>query len=241
MSNATCSATRWTASPEDCLELQRQHVELARLSRISQFLIYDDENFPAYLLSVLTDPTHLFTRPSDASGVRGFCHLRKVDEVLFVNNIFIASADRQLGAGTKLLHETLLMGDTLCPTIELDVLESNMTARSWYQRLGFEELHRARWSSLGTPGIATSHPDIRVRPDRKGFSQIYSGDTRIGTRVGRMAILATPDFADFLGAQDFDEIVVRTQADKERGHEPAIEISIRLRADVSRVLEKLAK
>ncbi|WP_166783990.1 GNAT family N-acetyltransferase [Cryobacterium suzukii] len=227
---------------DDSLLLQKLHLDLARLSRVARFLIYDDAHFPDYLLSVLGDPDHAFTRPAGSSNASGFCHLRIVDEGLFLNNIYLAPEYRRRGAGRKLLHDTILLLKTARHvSVELDVHESNMRALAWYRRLGFEEVDRTTWLFLGTPLAPESQPGICLRSDDNRFSQIYSHDLHIGTRIGRRAILNGTDFAERLGARDFDEVAARVPAREMSPRGVVLETSIRLRADVEQVLEELAR
>src|SRR5690554_1331871 len=127
MSNALTRIVPWGASGADLAHLQIIHTELAELSPVSRFLIYGDPNFAGYLAAALTSCTHAFTRLAGNGGERTLCHLRIIDGVTFVNNIYLAPDLRGDGRGSLLLAESLRR--LAAPPegfIELDAFESNL-------------------------------------------------------------------------------------------------------------------
>lgn len=240
MLNVVDSVKLWTGAFEESQSVKDLHLELAGLSLIRPFLIYNDPLFPEYITSIKSDPNHAVLLATDGSLLTGFCHLRRVSDALFLNNIYIAPAKRTAGLGARLLGGALdLMKEESNQIIGLDVLDSNERAKSWYRRLGFAESSTTAWISLGTPIGSRSHSSIEFAKDVNGFIQIYADGLHQGTRLGRYAIVTHPETINLLGNRDFDDVASRVpSSDVPRGHR-VLETSIRMHAVVDEVSDRL--
>ena len=138
-------------------------------------------------------PRFVTTDPSLA----GVAEWRRIDDALFLNQIYVAPEARTQGLATRLLLHALrrVPASTL---VRLDVFPSSGVALDWYRRLGFSETGRRCWMTLP---VAPSGPDVssdsravvqnRERADathaRYGFSRIeVQLDSGAVASVGRL-------------------------------------------------------
>lgn len=79
------------------------------------------------------------------SVVLGFLVARAVDKEWELENIVVTGSAQRRGLGTELLNELLSLARTRHgESIFLEVRESNLSARSFYERRGFLECGRRR-------------------------------------------------------------------------------------------------
>lgn len=240
MSNALTRVVPWGTSSGDLAQLVDRHRELAALSAVSPFLVYGEPGFANYLSSVLDSPEHLFTRFAGVDGEGALCHLRIVDGVTFLNNIYLAPALRGKGNGSRLLAESIRrLGVPPKGAMELDAFESNSSALEWYRRLGFREVGVTSWSLFDVPKDSTAAFDVVEKPDKDGFRQIYVAESRIGTGFGRHAVLAGSEFLGALTSDRFDDVVVRSSGRSSDLGGVLLETSIRLQAPLATVIKEL--
>ena len=235
MSSAQPEILRVPALRAHADHLRQLHVELSSLSPVGRYLIYDDDAFVDYLESVLDDPSHLFTQTADGEA---FSHLRVIGDVIFLNNIFVTERSRGYGVGRALLRESIrsLRGEQQ-QFMELDAFASNPLAVGWYARLGFAEQSRVNWLDLGKPRKAISN--AAFTPDQNGFTQILADGARAGTLVGSRALLSDVSAFYLLGNDRVASAVARVSDDRGGSESPVLETSLRLRAPIETVLEKL--
>ena len=235
MSSAQPEILRVPALRAHADHLRQLHVELSSLSSVGRYLIYDDDAFVDYLESVLDDPGHLFTQTADGEA---FSHLRVIGDVIFLNNIFVTERSRGYGVGRALLRESIrsLRGEQQ-QFMELDAFASNPLAVGWYTRLGFAEQSRVNWLDLGKPRKAISN--AAFTPDQNGFTQILADGARAGTLVGGRALLSDVSAFHLLGTDRVASAVARVSNDRGGSESPVLETSLRLRAPIETVLEKL--
>lgn len=183
-------------------------------------------------------PSHLVTRVS-AEVADGFCHLRMVNDKLFLNNIFLRPGARGRGRGRAMLLGSIRAFCSKLPQrIELDVFESNAVAERWYRSLGFTERHRTVWRLLEVNN-QTSDPNLVLAQDLHGFTQIFHNSTHLGTKIGSCAVLHSLDGLQYLGTKDFREVVVRGDGPEHKPDSVILETTLRMGAQMSSVLKAL--
>jgi GNAT superfamily N-acetyltransferase len=238
MSNAATDVTRLTTSLETVENLTALHVKLSKLTSVGPYLVYHDRAFARHLESIIDHPHHLFT---SAPGGENFCHMRLVGDTLFLNNIFVGKAHRGSGMGRALFRESLLMlVSEEHSTVELDAFVSNHWAVAWYSRLGFIEQWRTQWYDLGVPPAVAVDSPASFEPDTNGFTQVLVGGDRKGTLVGRHALLTSLEAFDSLSGSDVAGVAARCGVYKPHPDLVTMDTSVRMRAPLSVVLERLS-
>jgi ribosomal protein S18 acetylase RimI-like enzyme len=146
----------------------------------------------------------------------GAAEIRRIPEGLFLNYIAIMPAFRDRGFGTMLLREALGRHDSSeQATIVLDVLDHNVAARRWYERLGFREERLTQW--WVAPIAQTGHsicasiegyPQAQACQREYGFSRFKMSVNGTQHEIGRLgekwyrisdpAIVSEPGLVDHL-------------------------------------------
>lgn len=236
MSNAAADVVRIPASKEGARGVRALLLELSSLSAVGKYLIYNDDSYAGYLEAILEQDDHLFTQISGGDSV---CHLRRIGDALFLNNIYVRPDHRGKGAGRALLCQSLLSWESEgILHVELDAFISNQYATAWYAALGFTERSRTDWVDLGGPTRTSTDPRLRRSPDSNGFMQLTLNGERVGTDVNGHASLTEPFVASLLGRDRFSGAVTRLAANSDRT-QTVMETSVRLRAPLEKVLERL--
>jgi ribosomal protein S18 acetylase RimI-like enzyme len=137
-----------SAKPDDVAGI----VAIARAglrAEILQLTIYGIPGVAAFLEDRLRDarsPKGDFFVLEGEDRIHGFVEIRRREDNLFLNNIYVSSSFRGQGGGTHLLHSGLeRLSSGIEGHVELDVFDNNTRALSWYQRLGFECQSRSVW------------------------------------------------------------------------------------------------
>jgi [ribosomal protein S18]-alanine N-acetyltransferase len=74
----------------------------------------------------------------DEGPIRGFLIARITGEECELENVVVASSSQRCGLGSKLMHEFIAVAESQGATrVFLEVRESNVAARSLYQKCGF--------------------------------------------------------------------------------------------------------
>ncbi|HEY4260541.1 MAG TPA: GNAT family N-acetyltransferase, partial [Schlesneria sp.] len=108
----------------------------------------------------------------------GAAEFRRIPEGLFLNYIAIMPAYRDRGLGSRLLREALDQhGTSEHAAIVLDVLDHNIAARRWYDRLGFCDERLTQWwtfslvpTGLGDCPSIEGYPQAQACQREYGFS-----------------------------------------------------------------------
>lgn len=131
--------------------------------------------------------TH-YTIARCAGRFAGAAEIRRIPEGLFLNYIAIMPEFRDRGFGTLLLHEALGQHDSSeSAAIVLDVLDHNIAARRWYERLGFREERLTQW--WVAPIVPTGH---RVSVSIEGYPQAQACQREYGFSRLRLIANGTP-------------------------------------------------
>lgn len=138
-------------------------------------------------------------------SIRGAAEWRRYDDTLFLNGISVRPSDQNRGLGRRLLRRGLARFENGAH-VSLDVFSSNVQAKNWYERLGFQIATTRYWSvcplERGLQGVdhnsdaasavsMRNKSDADTHHDRFGFSTLHfslSGDSRPDSHheVGRL-------------------------------------------------------
>lgn len=117
----------------------------------------------------------------------GAAEIRRTPEGLFLNYIAIMPAFRDRGFGSMLLREALSQQNcSEQATILLDVLDHNIAARRWYERLGFCEERSTQW--WVAPMAAKGH---RICASIEGYPQAQACQREYGFSRFKLAANGT--------------------------------------------------
>lgn len=163
--------------------------------------IYGCEGISAFIRAEIEAPRtfneRVFVVADDHGALVGAAELRKLEGALFLNQIAVASSARAHGIGRSVLaHGIEAASDgELWSEVRLDVFEENATARLWYERLGFVEVHRTEWWEIRLDWPTEQSPISRGRTYISGFAQSRVCHEAFGfseftltTQMGRYAV-----------------------------------------------------
>jgi GNAT superfamily N-acetyltransferase len=165
--------------------------------QVAQLLIYGCSGAPEYirmqLAPVVPHAESAFYVAQAAEHVVGAVEMRKQPESLFLNYIVVDPGHRGHGIGAVLLSTAVRMSGVCTGRIELDVLQDNARALSWYGRLGFATRASTDFVELAPPSreqdervYVAGLPQADVCHERFGFST-FQLHTRTGVvTVGRI-------------------------------------------------------
>jgi hypothetical protein len=170
---------------------------------VSKFLIYRDSNYRNYLVNSLGGSRdYIFVALSATAELMGFTQVRVLDFELFLNNIITAPGFQGANVASGLLDLTIkdmLKDGRDIKTFALDVFERNADVLKWYLRLGMKLRSTRCWYDLSDEyegcAVRSGSNRISVEKDEAGFTQVYSGDVRIGTLVGGDRLLLRSEIA----------------------------------------------
>ena len=125
----------------------------------------------------------------------GYTEWRFQEENLFLNNIYLADESRGNGIGGELFNyglQSLLTPDMNC--LSLDVFEDNVSARLWYERMGFEHVHSSFWHVAKNTKSAkekvaykfTNLEQANNKQDSYGFSMLGVETNHNTYHIGRI-------------------------------------------------------
>lgn len=241
--NAAHEINRWDTGSRSISRLEKMHKALGRLSNVSSYLIYEDQNFLKYLSAIMRAPEqHAFLHLTDSGPDSGFCHFIMDKKTLFLNNIYVDNRYQRQGLGSKLLQGALAyLNGTQYEEIQLDVFSSNPQALSWYRRMGFVSTRQTRWQTVGQAQRETSTRELQLKSDTHGFQQIYVQGTNVGSRINRRAIISESQYYSALGRDLFDGVLVRKECSGQDYSHTTVEVSTRFSSEVGSVLSYLQK
>ncbi|MCE5198340.1 MAG: GNAT family N-acetyltransferase [Armatimonadota bacterium] len=198
----------------------------------------------------------------DDGIVIGMAEMRGVGELMFLNYIGILPEYQAQGIGRQLMKTGVnALGRNGFERIILDVLTSNMSARGWYDRIGFQPQYYMTWWDIALQqtdadgGIIIGYPQARVCYDNFGFAQFRvatpSGDYAVGLmcqewyRITQVPALIDPVLPSVLRKFDASRrILAILQDDHMPDHAQdqarPIASSVRLAANPDDLIERLS-
>ena len=186
----------------ECIdEIISMHKELFNTTELYGKLIYFDEAYEKFFKALLKDDKHFIFGVFLNNNIRGFVHLRNIDQVLFLNNIFLDEVLRGNGMGTDILEEILNMSfikENSFVNLELDVLQSNIKVVKWYEKLGLNQNSTHIWYVVEKLN-KTKKLDFKVDYDSNCFKSIFLNHTKVATIINNSYI----NLHDMIG-NDFD-------------------------------------
>jgi ribosomal protein S18 acetylase RimI-like enzyme len=125
--------------------------------------------------------------------IAGVADLRRTPDALFLNYLAVRADHRSQGIAAGLLSYALRKLEPALPKMRLDVFESNVQARRWYERLGFVVEQATEWWRLPLPqpgdsceAVLTDYPQSQASQQAFGFSRLGVRTPRGSYSVGRL-------------------------------------------------------
>lgn len=128
------------------------------------------------------------------SRVVGVVEMRRTPAALFMGYISVAPEARSAGVGKRLIAAAAaIAGPIGRQTMELDVLDIEDGAKTWYERMGFVMRYRGRWwlQPLEKPaqpamGLLCNYPQSETCHARYGFSTLNIRTAQGDYSIGRL-------------------------------------------------------
>lgn len=234
-------------------ELAEMHKLISSHTRVSDYLIYSDRAFPAFLeKKVLLSPAekiYLIVAPNSIVG--GFCRLKTLEECVFLNNIYIKKEYQGRGYGKELLYHALKEVANLHQRefFSLDVFQSNESATKWYSSLGMKRASSTVWFQINRgrdeKTSITSH--LITKTNEAGFKDAFLENRIVGSVLNDNLIVKSFDDVDKLLESGIDRIVVKTSeqipdeiSQNRNLRVQLLEVSVRMNGSLADVLRNLA-
>lgn len=175
------------------------HHEIFCETKLFGKLIYFDNNFPNYFSKLFHDENNYVFGVFKDKEILGFLHLKKINNILFLNNIFLDKKIRGNGAGTFILRSVLsesFVKDNGFEYLELDVFESNVIAKKWYDKLGFETCAVSDWYFVENRfrNLNIQHR-FKVSNDDNGFKSLFFDSHKVATIIKDSSIIVHDNIA----------------------------------------------
>lgn len=162
---------------------------------IAQFLIYGCKGAPEYIrmqLACAHSESAYFVAQSN-SALIGAAELRRQPEGLLLNYIAVSADHRHQRVGPALLSCSIRMLGFYSGSIQLDVLDDNLPALGWYERIGFSRTGSSEFLEItcanalaDSAAYVSGLPQAEICQERFGFSA-FNLVTASGTfAIGRM-------------------------------------------------------
>lgn len=222
-------------------EIISMHKELFNNTELYGKLIYFDEAYESFFKVLLNDENHFIFGVFLNNNICGFVHLRNIHQVLFLNNIYLAEILRGNGMGTDILEEILNMSfikENNFVNIELDVLQSNIRAVKWYEKLGLNQSSTHTWYVVEKL-YKTKKLDFKVDYDPNCFKSIFLNNTKVATIINNSYI----NLHDMIGI-DFESnlpfiIKQETMRNRKDVNFFEFETSIRMESCISDIIKNI--
>jgi GNAT superfamily N-acetyltransferase len=203
-----------------------------------------------------------YTAALEGDRVVGCAEMRRLPDVLFLSYIAVNPGHRTQGLGRRLLRDAIRAAIVPgCRRLTLDVIESNSTARAWYEKLGFQYLGSTAWRAIPlTPGpeadvILSEYAQAEVCQREYGFSRFRLHAEgrpydvgRLGAewfRLSQREAFDAPGLRSALHRMDAQRRILLMAAgepaDRSPGGEREVLITRRLTMDIQRLLEELER
>lgn len=186
---------------DSCLDkIIAMHHQIFTDNELFGKLIYFDENFINYFRGIFQNENDFIFGVFKNEIIVGFLHLKKLKDNLFLNNIFLNKDVRGNGAGTLILEQILkeeFVKIYNFEYLELDVFESNIKAKNWYEKLGLVNTSYNDWfltqNSNKSPDELQSRFTISL--DNVGFKSLFFNKNKVATIVSNKYIMIHDNIA----------------------------------------------
>lgn len=212
---------------------------------LQEKLIYFDESFREYFRKVLSCSDHYVFGVFSDSEINGFLHFRKYGSSLFLNNIFLNEKIRGKGTGTAVLNFILNMPFIIKEGfnfLELDVLESNVIAKKWYNKIGLVEIFRDIWYDVESNNCNNDlNLNFKIDVDQNNFKSLIYNDTKVATIISDFNMVVHDTIAFQYTGMKSKIYKTRNllQSEKSCFKFSEIDSSIRMRAKISHITNLL--
>lgn len=172
-------------------ELVLMHQKIFEGTQLYGKLIYFDGAFPNYFKSVLSNNDNYVFGIFIKNKIYGFVHFRKIDNILFLNNIFLSEMIRGNGTGTDVLNQALNMpfvSENNFTQIQLDVLGSNSIAKRWYEKIGFFQEYLESWYYVNRTDVNVN-VDLKLSFDNNRFESLYLNESKVATVIQKSCVI----------------------------------------------------
>ncbi|MDB5012563.1 MAG: GCN5-related N-acetyltransferase [Daejeonella sp.] len=170
---------------------------------ISQYFIYNDTSFKAFLTSNLTRTDHFLYYISVDNKVIGFAQFKIVANTLYLINLIVKENYQNNRLGSRLLTYGIIAASTAAPYInalELNAFVSN-TILKWYLRLGMKIININYWYDLKETNLNTE-PDntsyalenFKYITHQFGFTQLFLNNSPVGYLVNGQKLIIKGNF-----------------------------------------------
>lgn len=229
-------------------QLAKMHATISEGMAVAPALIYRDPNFENYLEKFLLNSPEDFTvLLIENDEVAGFCRLKKLEGMLFFNNLYITDKAQGKGYGGLLFLESahkVLNGEDR-ELFQLDVFQSNERALKWYLKLGLKEISRTYWYEITAKDTnLESETPLVYKKDEQGFTGIFKDGKRIGSLLNN-SIVVLPDTEGLEYIESFKgkRVFLKTKLPFEdsRVNFTLADISLRLSQPLQDMLKNLEK
>ncbi|MDB5120428.1 MAG: GCN5-related N-acetyltransferase [Sphingobacteriales bacterium] len=169
---------------------------------ISQYFIYNDKSFKAFLTSNLTRTDHFIYYISVQKVLIGFAQFKIVANTLYLVNLIVKENYQNNKFGSRLLTYGIIASHTSAPyikTLELNAFVSN-TVLKWYLRLGMKIMNIEYWYDLKEVQLndaKTSNIELenfKFITDQFGFTQLYLNNLPVGYLINGKKLIIKGNF-----------------------------------------------
>lgn len=170
---------------------------------ISQYFIYNDRSFNAFLTANLARDDHFIYYITIQNVIIGFAQFKIVANTLFLTNLIVKSSYQNNKIGSELLKYGIDAARQCAPNIvafELTAFVSNW-ALNWYLGFGMKVISTEYWYDLpetihNTPTNNTySEPlNFRYITDQYGFTQLFFNNAPVGYLINGKKLVIKKNF-----------------------------------------------
>ncbi|RMZ59315.1 GNAT family N-acetyltransferase [Chryseobacterium nematophagum] len=222
-------------------EIVTMHRDIFLGTELYGKLMYFDENFPDYFKKVLESKNDYIVGVFKGESIMGFLHLKKIEKTLFLNNIFFKEEIRGGGIGTDTLREVLTKPFVTLEGfeyLELDVFESNVLAKKWYNKLGLLDISTSDWYFLQSNKKEDFNGDFKINEDINNFKSLYYNDHKVATFINDSYIIAHDTVA--LQYKSSAQFIYRTVKNENAiVNNMKFDSSTRMRGNISSIIDKI--
>jgi ribosomal protein S18 acetylase RimI-like enzyme len=215
--------------------------ELYDSSSINGLVICYSPNFLEYLKNtILKSNSHFMFLLYEKEIVIGFAHFIIINKSLFLNNISVKKGFQGNGFGRFLLKKGISYFDGYdLQSFELDVLKSNVSAFTWYKKIGIFVVYETNWVEVVNPEIIrVTDEQISIGFDLNGFEGLYLDTIRIASKMRDAIIVHEIRYLKYLYGIEGKIIISITKMDKltDLGYElKQLDSSLRMSGRLDRI------
>lgn len=172
-------------------------LKVVAFARYLGYTIYQSPRSLSYVSDLVEqtsdDPDHYLFVAVSRQKIVGYYYARKQNPRFLLNYIAVAQEARGLGFGQALLDHYEMMAETLgCNVLSLDVFESNLAARHWYERRGYVARESSSLLLLATDRRITAQFELEFAPQdlRDALGQEMSqGFSKLSSKCGQGSVV----------------------------------------------------